>query len=379
MRRVHRGDGRRAQDDAVAVCRRRPARAPSHRPGHQVHGLHELAGQARAESRCADRGHRRRRCVLRRQERPASHHRRRSHPTVRPARGRPGRDLPLGRRAACLRAAMRCRGRASRAGASHGSDWLRALRARRGGCGYDGEKRSHQSRRASVSRDSSRKGRVHGLRQRMRAVDCELRCREDALLRQRQQVRTRPRRAATPMERGRTCHPARSAIASCPQHHRRRAAPDRVVWQHRSAGESRFATHRPHGLDGALRVPTFLAHVTRRAWLQRHAAPARLRGRPHERGVGDGAFRERVLSGQDVARALLQPVRGRLRCRLHAALHAQLPLPGPDRIRQRACRQCRDGPKWRRSRAHRVARARQLPSRAIRARRGLDGAGCLPP
>ena len=128
----------------------------------------------RAESRCADRGHRRRRRVLRRQERPAPHHWRRSRSAARPTRGRPGWNLPLGRRAACLRAAMRRRGRASRAGAPHGSDWQRALRARRGGCGYDGEKRSHQSRRASVSRDSARKGRVHGLRERMRAVDREL-------------------------------------------------------------------------------------------------------------------------------------------------------------------------------------------------------------
>ena len=266
------------------------------------------------------------------------------------------------------------RGGAARAGASHGGDRLRALRDRRGGCGHDGEKRPCRPRRAPASRGPPREGHVHGLRERMRAVGRELRCREDALLRQRQQVRAWPRRTAAPMGRWRTCHPARSAIASCPQRHRRRAAPDRVVWRHRAAGESRLAAHRPHGLDGAVRVPALLAHVAWRARLQRHAAPDRLRGRPHERGVGDGAFRERVLSGQDVARALFQPVRGRLRCRLHAALHAQLPLPGPDRIRQRARRQRRDGPKRRRSRAHRVARARQLPSRAICTRRGLDGA-----
>lgn len=44
-----------------------------------------------------------------------------------------------------------------------------------------------------------------GLRERMRAVGRELRCREDALLRQRQQVRAWPRRTAAPMGRWQNC------------------------------------------------------------------------------------------------------------------------------------------------------------------------------
>lgn len=272
------------------------------------------------------------------------------------------------------------RGGAARAGASHGGDRLRALRARRGGCGHDGEKRPCRPRRAPASRGPPREGHVHGC-----ANACELSvvsfdAERTALLRP----------ATNRCERGldeprRRWGGGERAIQPGPLSHH---APNVIADEQRLIAS--FGNIEQQGSRGSRRIglmDSMALYAYRPFWrtLLVELGFSVMLPRPGCEADRMSEAWETVPSESACYPAKTSHVRYFSLCeggcdgRLHAALHAQLSLPGPDRISP-----ARSPPTSGRPEAAAVSRPLCRPSSPTTVPRDLYAtrprwSGCLPP